>query len=201
MGKGKGKKQEQRQRKRCDYGLEYEGQKQKMVINCKNCPQNYSIANPACINGILNSLTEVYMVDYLYISHYLDTMYFGDSVELLERMKALLNQIGNFALRKPEHQFKLHHPKHKKKIPCTACPVNPQKLFKQWKSAFSKDIEVFYKRIGPMMSDVNRFQPKEDYCNVCRFQTLENIEDITIRFENLVGFILMSAYKIVYTST
>lgn len=187
-------------RNRCNYELKYEGQKQKMVINCRNCKQNYSIANPVCIAGILNSLTEVYMVDYIYVSHYLDTMYFGESVEVLERMKAILNQIDNFSLRRPEHQFKLHHPKYKKKIPCSGCPVNPQRLFKQLKVDFRKDMELFHNRINPIMSEVHKFQPAQDYCNVCRYQTIENIDDLLVRFEDFVKLILLNAYKIVYKS-
>ena len=186
------------QPKRCDYDIEYEGQKQKMVINCKACTQNYSMANPTCINGILNSLSEIYMVDYLYISHYLDTMYFGDSVELLERMKVLMNQIGNYSLRRSEQQFKFHSPKYKKKIPCLTCPINPSRIFSQLKLEFSRDFEIFYNHINPTITEIHKFSPKVDYCNTCRFNSLENLEDIFERFEVLVGFILLSAYKIVY---
>ena len=192
------KKVVSQQSKHCDYEIEYEGQKQKMVINCKACKQNYSVANPVCIDGILNSLSGVYMVDYLYISHYLDTMYFGDSVELLERMKGLMNQIGNYSLRKSEHQFKLHNPKYKKKIPCPACPINPSRIFSRLKREFSRDFEIFYNHINPTITEIHKFSPRVDYCTTCRYNSLENLEDVFTRFEELVKFILLSSYKIVY---
>lgn len=198
--KKRGKKTAKKEHPQCNYKIEYEGQKQKIVINCKTCSENYSMANPTCIKGILYSLSEVYMADYLYISQYLDTMYFGDSLELLERMKTLVNHIGNYSLRKPEHQFKLNHPKHRKKIPCPACPVNPQKLFSTMKEDFSKDLDGFYNRINPIISEINKFQPRADYCNTCRFNTLECLDDVFQKFEDLVRFILLSAYKIVYNS-
>lgn len=183
---------------RCDYELDYEGKKQKMVVRCKECKQNYSIANPNCINGILNSLADVYMVDYLYISHYLDTMYFGDSVELLEQMKSLSAQMRNYALRNPEGPFKHRHPKFKKKVPCPSCPINPQRMFIRLKTKFSKDLEEFYSGVKSTITEINKFQPKGEYCNTCRHTSLENMDDIFARFEDLVAFILLKAYKIVY---
>ena len=197
-GNTKSNKTGTQQSSRCEYELEYEGQKQKMVINCKGCTQNYSMANPGCISGILHALSEVFMVDYLYISQYLDTMYFGDSVELLEQMKSLVNQIGNYSLRRPDHQFKQHHPKYKKKVPCAACPVNPQKLFTKLKSEFASDFEIFYNHLNPMITEVHKLQPRADYCNNCRYNTLENLEDVFNRFEKITAFILLSAYKIIY---
>jgi hypothetical protein len=49
-----------------------------------------------------------------------------------------------------------------------------------------------------MITEVHKFQPKGDYCNNCRYNTLENLEDVFKRFEKIVGFILLSAYKIIY---
>ncbi len=184
----------------CDYYVEWEGKKQKMVINCKDCDLNYSIANSACFSGIMKILSETYMIDYLNMSHYLDTMYFGDSVDLIKKMKDFSTKIQNFSVRKPQAQFKHYHPKFKKKIPCITCQIHPKRVFPKLDKAFMTDMDSFYNRMKKTMGDVHSFQSKAEFCNTCRYTTMENLNEVFSKFDDLVRFILEGAYKIIYRS-
>jgi hypothetical protein len=165
----------------CEYSVEKEGRKTVLVLECLDCERSgHDLNVTECYRGALNAYQKEVNIDVITTSHYIQTHYFGPSVELFGQLSGLRQDLEELSNRDPVADFKAKDPKGKYKSICPTCQANPENIFPELEIVLKKNPREF---ITFFKKSVSKIPPKDTakMCTVCKKIT---VEEMTFAFDS-----------------
>ncbi len=173
-----------------DYGWEYRfdygGREKTLVIDFTDTNIVPSLDNRKTLKGVLRIMVEEGGVDSVVLAHYEETEYYGSAMEILKAMVDFIDSIEEFAMRDPkESYFDYLSDGDKKKLKCPDCPFNPGRIFNELKESFLEGTQEYEETFEDIVYDIDRFQSPYKECDECTFSTLEDLEYMRKKYEEV----------------
>jgi hypothetical protein len=182
----------------CLYDLNVEGKTQKMAVKCKECKGKHSLTENTCLARFINAYAKETSIESVTLSHYVETEYYGHSIELLTRMVQFGNELDNLALRDPAAEyFDSTTARDQKRLRCNTCTLNPRRIFPQFKKVFLTDIMLFYSAFTNVVNKVAQADYKSKQCQTCTDTTIEDLNYLYDSFTELARYIVRVGFNIV----
>jgi hypothetical protein len=152
-----------------------------MVFNCKECRGAHSLGENICLKGIVEGFSQEYNVDTITLSHYIESQYFGDSVELIRHIIKFGNEMDNLSMRDPIAEY------------FGALPSRDRKKLK----TFSQDIIAFDTLFTNTLDLFERSEPGSEQCAKCTSTTVEDLSYVCDIYEKIGRFILRQGFRVI----
>lgn len=185
----------------CRYRLFRESGSITMIADCKECGGKADLTDSSCLSGILTGLYNEYNVNSVILSHYIETMYTDDSMQMLRMMVDILQDFEQLSIREPYLEYfhknvKLSSQfKNQQKSKCEKCPHKPGKIFMDLKGKFIVNLDDFYGSIISISKEVGA--NSNEYCSKCIDTTQSDLMYLFSKLENLRSFVIHKGYQIV----
>lgn len=195
------KSQERNEQFMCQYHLSREQNQIAMVADCKECDSEASLNHQTCLTGILNGLLQEYNVDSVVLSHYIETKYADDSMEMLMMMVDLIHELEQMSIRNPFKEYfsddesLSSSSKSQQKTACEKCELRAESGFLVLKKAFLSDIAGFYDELSKFSKQVNA--NKKDACAKCMKATESDLTYLFNKLEDFRAFVIYKGFQIV----
>ncbi len=108
-----------------------------MKCSCGDCPRGANLRDARCFPRVLYSLDREFGINTVTLSHFVETEYVGESMEMLERMLAIKRLMERMAGRTPQFQGQGNPP-------CSECELNPGTVFSSLSKTFQISQGKFY---------------------------------------------------------
>jgi hypothetical protein len=167
----------------CDYSIQAIGHHVRLVVGCKECGGKASLLERDCRNGVLETLLEEPMPSSIILSGYIETLYEGDAVALIQMMTDILRMVNGFCGRKTEKDSER----------CSKCKKSPVYVFKKVEKAYKRNLPAFNREVKIQSSGLSG---DRDSCNGCLKSTKSDLQSLLGEANELKSFILKSAFKI-----
>ena len=193
--------QEQDEQFVCKYHLSHEQNQIAMVADCKECEGEASLNEQACLTGILNGLAKEYNVDSVVLSHYIETKYADDSMQMLMMMVEILHQFEQMSIREPFKEYFADDEslsssgKNQQKTTCEKCEFKPEMGFSALKKEFLRDISGFYSELQKFSKRVGT--NKQEACAPCIKATKSDLIYLFNKLEDFRAFVIYKGFQIV----
>ena len=80
----------------CPYTVDYEGKEPTLRTNCINCPYGkHDLTLKRCMEGMINAYSREFNVKSIVLGHYIETQYFGLSIDLVKQLSYFANELDN----------------------------------------------------------------------------------------------------------
>ena len=185
----------------CKYRLQRDSASITMIADCKECHGEANLTNSTCLSGILNGLYNEYNVNSVILSHYIETKYTHDSMQMLRMMVEILQDFEQLSIREPYNEyFKDNNQlssqsKNQQKMECEKCQLKPEKIFSRLKGDFLSDISGFYETLENISKEV-AYKSNND-CELCINATESDFMYLFSKLENLRSFVIYKGFQIV----
>lgn len=172
-----------------------------MVAQCMECKGGAGFDHKKCLTGILNGLTQEFNVDSVVLSHYIETKYADDSMQVLRMMVEILQNLDQMGIRKPYEEYFAKEEslssslKNPQKSKCEKCNLEPETVFSDLKRQFVKDISSFYCKFNDVTGSVAA--NREEACNKCVKAIKSDLTFLFNRLENFRAFVIYKGFQIV----
>jgi hypothetical protein len=189
------------QRGVCKYHLQRDSANITMIAECKECQGEANLTDSTCRSGILKGLYNEYNVNSVILSHYIETKYTRDSMQMLRMMVEILQDFEQLSIREPFNEsFNGNDPltsqsKNQQKMECEKCHLKPEKIFSKLKEDFLTNITGFYKSLKTISKEVADNTDNE--CQLCINATESDLMYLFSKLENLRSFAIYKGYQIV----
>lgn len=159
-------------------------------MNCLECKDgSQDLTATVCYRRALNAFQKEVNIDSVATSHYLQTQYFGDSVELFKALSELRSDLEELGKRDPQVDFKAQKKKGRFRSKCPKCPANPQNIFPGLKIILMKNPKEFIVNLKKVLTDME-FKDKTSACGECRDLTREEIGFALGSYRKLIGTVV-----------
>jgi hypothetical protein len=185
----------------CKWNVEHEYREIRIIADCKDCGGEGNLNESNCMKGILEAVSSENNADVVILSHFVETQYFGYSLELIRRMAQVMQELSQLSMREPYKEYfqtnkeMTSSQKSQQKSTCERCKKNPQTLFPGLKQIFTTDIQEFYKNLFKSAKKMNK--GPTSFCGPCLKSTESDIVYMFNKLENLRAFIFYRGYNIV----
>ncbi len=163
----------------CDHEIRQEKGKRKLVINCKECDDDFSLKH--CLSGILLTLEKEYQVDTIILSDYVERQYSKEEVTLLKNIADLINRLERWASRSED------------KKQCGDCPLHPPEMYSALRDSLLVDPGSAYSSLLKYSKELM----KKDGCPKCRRSTKEEFTVLSKQLLEVRSKVLEEAYGVV----
>jgi len=163
----------------CDHKIRQEEGKRKLIINCKECQDDFSLDN--CLPGILLALEKEYQIDSIIISDHIERQYGGEDIELLKNIAQLINRLERWTSRSGA------------KKQCSKCPIHPPEMYSDIRDSLLIDPGSAYSSL----LEYSRELMKKSGCAECRRSTKEEFTVLSKELLGLKSKVLSEAYGVV----
>jgi hypothetical protein len=185
----------------CKYRLQRDSANITMIADCKECQGEATLTNSTCFSGILKGLYNEYNVDSIILSHYIETKYTQDSMQMLRMMVEILQDFEQLSIREPYNEYFngndqiTSQSKNQQKMVCAKCQLKPENIFMQLKGDFLSDISGFYETLKNISKEVA--DNSNDDCQLCINATESDLMYLFSKLENLRSFVIYKGFQIV----
>ncbi|UCG70194.1 MAG: hypothetical protein JSV09_04025 [Thermoplasmata archaeon] len=187
----------------CKYSLQQDANKITMVANCKDCNKREepSLNNQICLTGILNGLLEEYNVDSVILSHYMESKYTDEPIEILRMMVEIVHDMEQMGIREPYEEYFASDSnlnsssKNQQKASCEKCELRPERIFTGLKMNFLGDISQFYDEFHSISKQVKANKKME--CKNCVEATKSDLIYLFKKLENFRAYVIYKGFQIV----
>jgi len=172
-----------------------------MVAKCMDCQGGAGLVNEKCLTGILNGLASEFNVDSVILSHYIETKYAEDSMQVLGMMVDVLKNLEQMVMREPYEEYFANNEslsqsqRNQQKGACGNCELKPEVIFSSLKGQFVKDISGFYSTFNDLTAKVAA--NREGACDECITATKSDLIFLFNRLENFRAFVIHKGFQIV----
>jgi hypothetical protein len=172
-----------------------------MIADCKECSGKADLIDSTCLSGVLNGLYNEYNVGSVILSHYIETKYTHNSMQMLKMMVALLQDFEQLSIREPFMEYFQGNEelssqfKNQQKLKCDKCSLKPEKIFNGLKKGFLEDMNGFYENLMTISKNVGD-NSNED-CALCINATQSDLMYLFSKLENLRSFVIYKGFQIV----
>jgi len=132
----------------CDHVQSKNNKKRTIKIRCKDCENVFNFKN--CVTGLILALNDVYKVESVVISDYLEKKLGKKQVDILTQIRDIVNEIESFSSRVPTGDE------------CSECKIRPSSLYPKLKREFISDPSIIYEKIPRLKSDLKKVSMCED---------------------------------------
>jgi hypothetical protein len=183
----------------CKYDLGHEGGLLKMTAKCRECVGKHTLEDRACLRAVIAAYSKEFNVDTITLSHFIETQYYDQSIDLLKNMIQFSNELENLSMRDPaEEYFRATTPSAQRKYPCGNCQYNPKTIFSGLRGIFVEDITGFYNQFKSSVVQLQRGPAgKTEHCKRCVKATLEDLDYTFSKFEELTRDVIKKGFSIV----
>jgi hypothetical protein len=183
---------------RCRYSVEVESNATTLVFDCKGCQGNGDLGDLRCFVEAIAALRTEYNVDSIIFSNYIETNYFGSTMDVLKQISEILNEMQRFSGRMPWREMRgigdIKMQTRKKM--CSQCDKSPAKIFTAIEKRGKKSIENMCKVFNHYFS-VMESVPVEKQCYKCIQNTKADLQYIWEKLDDLKTHVLHEAFKVV----
>ncbi|UCE35947.1 MAG: hypothetical protein JSW00_10295 [Thermoplasmata archaeon] len=185
----------------CKYRLEYDSNKVTMVADCKECNGGGELNDGTCLRGILKGFCQEFNVDNVILSHYIETKYTDESIQMLRMMVEIINDLDQMSIRRPYDEYFKQNPalsstlKNKQKDTCEKCDLGPGKVFILLKEQYVKDIHGFYEEYNNLLGKIEENEDEE--CLRCISATKSDLVYLFNKLENLRAYVIYKGFQII----
>ncbi len=185
----------------CKYRLSFDSNRITMIASCKECVGQADLKDSTCFSGILTGLCQEFNVDDIILSHYIESKYADDSMQMLRMMVEIVNELEHVGIRKPYSEyFKSDSDlpssqKNKQKDACEKCALAPENMFSPLKKHFVKDLNVFYKEYNTLLGKIQ--DNSDEACARCISETKSDLIYLFNNLENLRALVIYKGFQIV----
>ncbi|MEE9150273.1 MAG: hypothetical protein V3U20_00375 [Thermoplasmata archaeon] len=187
----------------CKYCLQHDSNKITMIADCKECggKGEASLNNQTCLTGILNGLCQEYNVNSVILSHYIETKYADEPMEILRMMVELVHDLEQLSIREPFEEYFANDTsltsssKNQQKSACERCELRPERLFNGLKKHFLSDISLFYAELKDHSKQVA--DNKKGECTECIKTTKSDLVYLFNKLENFRAHVIYKGFQIV----
>jgi hypothetical protein len=187
----------------CRYRLDYDSNRITMISDCKECGRGRepSLNNQICLTGILNGLCQELNVDSVILSHYIETKYAEESMQMLKMMVEIVHDLEQMSIRNPFVEYFANDSrltssfKNQQKSACEKCELKPEKVFTRLKKHFLRDISTFYNELNNFSKQVETYKKSE--CAKCIKTTKSDLIYLFNKLENFRAYVIYKGFQIV----
>lgn len=185
----------------CRYQLQHDLNKIIMVADCKECQGDSNLNNQSCLTAILNALCQEYNVDSVVLSHYVETKYADDSMQMLMKMVEIVHDLEQMGIREPYKEYFAKDPKlssslkNQQKNTCQKCELKPEKVFAGLKKNFLRDLSGFYIELDNVIKKV--VANENEACDRCMKATKSDLLYLFKKLEDLRAYVIYKGFQIV----
>lgn len=185
----------------CKYQLQHDHNKITMVADCKECQGDSNLNNQSCLTAILNALCQEYNVDSVVLSHYVETKYADDSMQMLMKMVEIVHDLEQMGIREPFKEYFAKDPKlssslkNQQKNTCQKCELKPEKVFMGLKKNFLGDISRFYSKLENVIREVGANE--NEACDSCMKATKSDLLYLFKKLEDFRAYVIYKGFQIV----
>jgi hypothetical protein len=185
----------------CKYNLSHDTSKISLIADCKSCMGRADLKDPKCLSGVLNGLHQEYNVDSVILSHYIETKYTHDSMQVLGMMVEILQDLDQLAIRDPFGEIFEHNEtispqiKNQRKVSCEKCSLKPNNIFGKLRESFIRDMFIFYEDLKDISSQIQRNRNED--CIECINGTQSDFLYLFNKLEKLRSFVIYKGFRIV----
>lgn len=189
------------QRTVCKYRLQRDSANITMIADCKECQGDANLTDSTCLSGILKGLYNEYNINSVILSHYIETKYTHDSMQMLRMMVEILQDFEQLSIREPYNEYfngnnqLTSQSKNQQKMECEKCQLKPERIFSQLKEDFLSDISGFYETMKNISEEVADNTNNE--CQLCINATESDFMYLFSKLENLRSFVIYKGFQIV----
>ncbi len=126
----------------CDHVQSKTNEKRTLTISCKECDNDFHFKH--CVTGLILALKDVYKIDSVVISDYVEKKFDEKQVEILTQLRDIVNEIESFSSRIPDGDE------------CQDCKLSPSSLYPDLKKEFISDPGVLYDRIPQLKNKMEK---------------------------------------------
>jgi hypothetical protein len=154
-----------------------------------------------CLSGILNGLYLEYNVDSVILSHYIETKYTNESIDLLKRMVEIIQDLEQMAIREPYMEYFKNNEeltsqtKNQQKTTCDRCGLRPNKIYGKLKNGFQRDISIFYDDFLKISKEIGT--NSNEQCTQCVDATQSDFQYLFDKLESLRSYAIYKGFQIV----
>lgn len=185
----------------CKYRLQHDSNKITMIADCKECGGESNLNDQACLTGILNGLCLEYNVESVILSHYTQTKYADESMQMLRMMVEIVNELEHMGIREPFEEYFANDTrlassfKNQQKAKCEKCALKPEMVFTRLKKDFLQDLSLFYTDLDNLSKQVEA--EKERACAKCVKATKSDLIYLFNKLENFRAYVIYKGFQIV----
>ncbi len=185
----------------CKYRLSFDSNKITMIASCKECDGKADLKDSHCFSGILNGLCQEFNVDDIILSHYIESKYADDSMQILRMMVEIINELEHMGIRNPYTEYfefdsdLSSSQKNKHKDTCEKCELSPENIFSSLKKHFVKDLNIFYEEFSTILGKVQG--QNHEKCARCVSETQSDLIYLFNKLENLRTLVIYKGFQIV----
>lgn len=189
------------QRAVCKYTLQRASANITLITECKECKGEATLNNSTCLSGVLRGLYTEYNVNSVILSHYIETKYTHDSLQMLRIMVEIMQDFEQLSIREPFNEYFMGNEKltsqfkNQQKLVCEKCQHKPDNIFSILKRDFLSDISVFYETLGNLSKEIG--DNSDDECAQCINATQSDFIYLFSKLENLRSFVIYKGFQIV----
>jgi hypothetical protein len=172
-----------------------------MVADCKDCKGDADLNDQTCLTGVLNGLCQEYNVDEVILSHYIETKYTDDSMQMLMMMVNMVHDLEQMSIREPFGEYFAHDSrlsssfKSQQKNVCEKCELRPERALSSLKKLLLMDISHFYTEFSDLSQKVEN--KGEKACAECMKATKSDLVYLFNKLEGLRAFVIYEGFQIV----
>jgi len=144
----------------CDHAQNNNSEKRTLKIKCKGCDDDFKFKD--CVTGLILALNDVYKIESIVISDYMEKKLDKKQVDILTQMRDIVDDIESFSSRVPNGDE------------CSGCEIKPSSLYPRLKKKFISDPSVIYEEIPGMIDDLK----KSNRCIECEKDLKEELNII-----------------------
>ncbi len=189
------------QRTVCKYRLQRDTQAITMITDCKECKGHANLTDSTCLSGVLTGLYNEYNVDSVILSHYIETKYTHDSMQMLRMMVEILQDFEQLSIREPYNEYFKDNDQlttqsqNQLKLVCEKCILKPENIFMKLKRDFHSEISELYETLKRISQEV--VNNSNDDCSQCINATQSDLMYLFSKLENLRSFVIYKGFQIV----
>jgi len=126
----------------CDHVQSKNNKKRTLTISCKECGNDFHFKH--CVSGLILALSDVYKIDSIVISDYMEKKLDEKQVEILTQLRDIVNEIESFSSRIPDGDE------------CKECKLSPSLLYPELKREFISDPGIIYEKIPQLKNKIKK---------------------------------------------
>ncbi|MEF8832152.1 MAG: hypothetical protein V5A66_01380 [Candidatus Thermoplasmatota archaeon] len=144
----------------CDHVQSKKNEKTTLTIKCKECDKDFHFKD--CVTGLILALDDVYKIESIVISDYMEKRLDKKQVDILLQMRDIVDKMKSFSSRVPRGDE------------CSSCQFRPSSLYPELKNGFIADPGIIYKNLPRLKDKIE----EKDRCSTCEKDLKQELDII-----------------------